>query len=531
MNRIQSNYLRAAALLLCAAFMLLPLGGCSGDPTGKIFRYDINGDVTNLDPQFSTDHGARIVLDNLFEGLVAQSPDGDIIPAVAKSWQVSADNLTYTFHLREDARWSNGDIVTAVDFVFTFQRLFRDDSPHAGKFLAVANAKAVQEGTAGISTLGVHADGAHQLVISLEYADPLFLTMLADPAAAPCNERVFSTSRGRYGLEEGLVCSNGPFALYSWSATMLQLRQSEYYQSERSVLAGGVNFYTGRDAAAQFLDGKTDVALLSREQQESLPNNAETRPIERTVWCIVFNQDHATWGNALLRQGLALAINHELMGENVPASFKPATLFVPEAMRVMGKPYRPSAFVETPMEFDTQRAMRLFDLGLEAKGLRELPPNTTILIPEDAKTQLNMGELQQGWQKVLSAYVNFETYTAAEVQRRLYSGEYQMLVMPMSPANADVETLLGAFRSDSNQNYFGYRSAVYDSLLDSAAAQNTPTDAIDKYAQAEKQLLIDATVIPLYSETSYLALANGVRDLEVSPFGDHVYFKYALKDR
>lgn len=528
MKRNSIPVLQCLALLLAVP---LALAGCGGDPAGKIFRYDLSGSITNLDPQFATEDGARIVLDNLFEGLVVQNADGDILPGAAKSWEISADRLTYTFILRSDARWTSGDALTAADFVFTFQRLFSDSSPHAGKYTAIRNAGVIQRGEAGVSALGVRADGSHRLIISLEYADPLFLSSLTDPAAAPCNEQAFTAARGRYGLEADLVCSNGPFELRSWSEANLQLRQSETYRSERPTVAGGVNFYLGREASEQFLDGKTDVALLSREQQENLPNGAEVRPVQKTVWCIVFNQDHAVWGNALLRQGLSLAIDRELMATGVPASVNPATLLAPDAMRVMGKPYRELVTVETPLEFDTQRAVRLYEMGLDAQGLRELPGNATILIPEEARLSLNIGELQQGWQKVLAAYINFDNATASQIQGSLSSSDFQMLVMPMTPGNSDITTLLSAFRSDSPQNYFGYRSAVYDALIDSAQDQVTPEAAAEKYAQAEKQLLIDAAVIPLFYETSYLAMSGGTSDIEVSSFGDHVYFKYALKDR
>lgn len=528
MKQVHGVIRRALALLLCAA--LLFAVGCGSDPAGKTFRCDIPERVANLDPQFATASSARLILYNLFEGLLHRSPEGELLPGVARSYTVSQDGLRYTFELREDAVWSNGEPVTAADFVFTFRRLLRDGSPYAQMYAAIQGAQAVLDGTGDVSGLGVTAETAHRLVIALERPDSLLLERLCDPAAFPCNEQAYTASRGRYGLDMNSIATNGPFELNRWDDVRISVQKSESYRSEQETVAGMVHFFIGRDAAEQFLDGKTDLALLTGAQRDELrEGEAEILPITRTVWCIVFNQDSRLFGNALLRQGLAYSLDRENLAVGLSPGYAPTSLLVPDAMRVAGKPYREFGQHVASLEYDPQEGKRLFRLGLDALGYTELPGGVIILVPENAKADLAADVIQQGWQKYLSAYVNFEVAGATQIQNRLRNGDYQMLLMPFTPADSDILTLLGAFRSDSAQNYFGYAHDLYDSLLEQAGAQPTPERAAAKYAQAESALLSDAVVLPVAFEPSFLALASGVECLEISPFGDYIYFKYAQK--
>lgn len=522
---------RLAILLACCVLLL---AGCKSDSTGKVFRYDIPEAVVNLDPQFASDSTARLILGNLVEGLLVQSADGEIEPGVAESYTLSEDKMTYTFQLREDAAWQGGEPVLAADFVFAFHRMFTLNSPFASGYAAIQNARDVMDGRMSATMLGVKADGDHTLTITLDHPDPFFPERLCDPCAAPCNQKMFEESRGRFGLEPKFVPSNGPFYLHSWdNEKSLALRQNENYRSEKPAVAGRVTFYVGRENATdQFLDGKTDLALLPYDQQEKLDaTRANVTPIRKTVWCIVFNQNDSEWGNALLRQGLAYTVDHQSVGEGLPVGFAPTSVLVPDAISIMGKPFRESALAESPLALDTQQGQRLFELGLKALGRDQLPTSTTIYIPEIARDTLHIGAtVQQGWQKYLSAYINFVVATPREIENRFQTGDYQMLLMRFTPATADITSLLGAFASDSSQNHFGYNNVRYDELLQSAKDQDTVEKATEKYVQAETMLLSDAVVIPLYSQTTYLAVDSRVQGLEVSPFGDRIQFKYASKD-
>jgi oligopeptide transport system substrate-binding protein len=151
-------------------------------------------------------------------------------------------------------------------------------------------------------------------------------------------------------------------------------------------------------------------------------------------------------------------------------------------------------------------------------------------MPDIAFTSLNLTAIQQGWQEDLGAFLHLSVQSPSQIQESFQAGEYQILLMPFTPASDDVAALFGAFASDSRPNYFGYQNVVFDDLLRSAEVQPTARLAVEKYAQAESLLLSDGVVVPLFFETSYLALGNETSDLVYSPLGDQVFFKYARRE-
>lgn len=521
---------KTVTILLCA--LLLVLYGCSKDAAGKIFRYDIPGPVENLDPQFATDATARMIIGNIYEGLVVHEPDGEIKPGVAERYTLSDDGLTYTFFLREGANWQNGDAVTAQDFVFTFRRMFDPGapSPYAADYLAVKNAEPVIAGSAPLTSLGVSARDDRTLVIVLEHADPFFLELLAASAAMPCKEDFFTGSRGKYGLGEKFIHGNGPFLLNRWDNTKyILLRPNERYVSQLPTLAGGVNLYIGRgDVDAQFLDGKSDLAAINYSTHAALGQEQGGVSFDKTVWCIVFNQKNGVWGNPLLRQGLAHAVDRAALAQQLPQNFTSTSVFVPPDIRLLDKPYRDYAGSRSPLGFDPERGRYLFQLGLAALELDALP-STTLYVPDTPASSLYVGMMQQGWQQNLSAYINITKATPLQIEERLQTEDYQMLLMPFSPASPRMGSLLGVFASGSGQNYFGYYSALYDQAVENAASADSIEKSGEAYARAEALLLGDAVVIPLYFETSYYAFAKGTTGIEIAPFAGRINFKYGEK--
>ena len=222
----------AALVVVCVACTLLFAGCARYSPA--IIRVDISSPVHNLDPQFATDPTARMLIANLFEGLMVQDSDGQLRLGAAAGYSVSPDGLTYTFTLRDDLRWQDGSAVTSRDFVFAFRRIFSPHapSPFAGEFLAITNAERVMAGEASHITLGVLARDPQTVIFILERPDPGFLASLAHTAAMPCNQSAFEQTMGRYGLAIGYLVSNGPFTLGRWNASQIHLNRSEYFRED-----------------------------------------------------------------------------------------------------------------------------------------------------------------------------------------------------------------------------------------------------------------------------------------------------------
>lgn len=140
-----------------------------------------------------------------------------------------------------------------------------------------------------------------------------------------------------------------------------------------------------------------------------------------------------------------------------------------------------------------------------------------------------MGVVQQSWQKNLSAHINIQQIPMQQMESNLLSGSYEIMLLPFTPQGPRIESLLSAFTSRSSQNYFGYQNPRYDQLLSQALDEESFDVATTRYVQAEKTLLADAVVIPVYGETSWYATGKGVEGVEVFPFGGRIEFKYGVK--
>lgn len=509
-------------ILLCAVLLL---AGCRR-PSVRIIRFDLPGAVISLDPQFTTEPAARMILRNTGEGLLRRGENNTLEPGVAERWEISPDGTSYRFFLRRDAFWQNGEPVTAADFAFALRRLFQPGglSPHAEDFGMISGAGALLSGESGVWRLEVYARGERELEIRLEHPSPLFLDLLATPAALPCNEAFFEECRGRYGYEQRFTLSNGPFLVESWeNDVMIKLRPNG--QSTSQPVCGGVNLYPERKTAPleNLKKSSSDAAFLSLAEASEL-SETDFDLFERsgTVWCIVPNRNAAYWGNSLLHQGLALAADREKL--ELPARLEAFGALVPPPSRLAGELFR--ALVpahEVAQKPDLIRAKNLFEMGKQAVPGGDLPA-AAFYVPDDQDVSLAAGNLAQRWQNELSAYVTLRREPLETVQKRLNGSDFDLLLLPFSPTDPRADSMLETFRSG---NSFGYDNPLYDELLDSARAAATLDEAAERYSAAESLLLRDAVIIPLFIEKTVFATASNLNGLAPAAFLEDVDFRYA----
>ncbi|MDE6579850.1 MAG: peptide ABC transporter substrate-binding protein, partial [Ruminiclostridium sp.] len=304
------------------ALSVIACTGCSKDDgENYIFKYDIAQNPRTLDPQTATDSSSYEIIANMFEGLLRIDNEGNIQNAVAEKYTVSADGLVYTFELRKDVFWTDGDKFeaqcTAKDFVFAFQRLFRPStkSKTAGDFFCIKNAKEINKGTiTDMSELGVKTDGDFKLVITLEAPTPSFPSMLTTAPAMPCNEEYYNSTDGRYGLYADAIASNGAFYLFRWNYDQwskdnnsIVMRANKKNKENQDIYPYGLNFFIEEDDSYQnFLDESSHVYIASGANAIRLLNKGyEYSESENRIWGIVFNTKSKAFKSEELRKALA----------------------------------------------------------------------------------------------------------------------------------------------------------------------------------------------------------------------------------
>ena len=337
----------------------------------------------NLDPQLAVSSEDVTAVMHLFRGLMRLDASGEPQPDAAESWTVSEDGKVYTFTLKEDLEWvwyrqRNQDYlraVTAEDYVYGFQRVFDPEtgSPYADDFSCIAGSEAVREGRADPSTLGVEAVDERTVRITLETADPEFLTKLCLPGAMPCNREFFDSTEGSYGLSSSSVMGNGPFYLYNWTSEGLFLRRStsgSAINNLRLVLRDPEDTASPADRVR---DGSSG-AELSDTAAEDLAQIAYT---SRT-WGLLFNcsSEDNPLANVSVRQALASAATGADL--TLPSGCEPAQGLIPPSVNYAGESYRTAVGSALFTASDP--------VALYQQGMAELGQTTSASWPRRAAT-------------------------------------------------------------------------------------------------------------------------------------------------
>ena len=525
-------------ILLLVVLLIFSMTACGSDSSaGQVIAYDIPAAVKNLDPQFATSDTARMIISNTFEGLFRQLPSGKVENCLAASYEVSPDKLTYTFHLRDDASWSNGDPVTAMDFEFALRRMFDSAafSPYASQFSAIENAGLILSGGADQSALGVSATDSRTLIIRLERPDHLLLERLASSYAVPCNKLFFESTSARYGLAKETMIFNGPYVVRTWSDNAVALRQNTQYSDMDSVIAAGANLYIPSsdkdqptEPLSRFLSGETDACKIDYQSlSKVLDKKGSYTSFEDTVWILVLNCGSPRLSNPDIRRALSYTVDRTLFEQYLPGNLHTTSMLIPPAVSFAGSSFRESAGNVSPVLPSPEIGKRYYDAGLAALGLNRLSLNE-LLVCDENSIPLLTGFLQQAWQKNLGLYTGIVKLSREDLLSRVSGGDFEAAVLPVSASYSSPDAILSAFTSDSPQNYAAYRSDSYNELLQSTATMDSD-DQFTAYMQAEQQLLEECVVIPLFFETSYYAMAKGVSDIEFSPFLSGIYFRNARK--
>lgn len=518
---------RAGALFLCLALCFLT--ACSS--SSSIIFYDIPAGVTTLDPQRATDETARMIISNSFEGLLRQMPDGTLVPAAAQRYEVSDDQLTYTFFLNSGLTWSNGSPLTAHDFEFALRRLFDPISlsPFAPSFISIRGAQDIISGHDSHDTLGIKATNDHTLVLTLARPDSLLPELLASSFSMPCNEQFFRSTRARYGLSLDTLIFNGPFNVSYWdNESLIRLRPNASFHDSGALQIDGVNLYINQEGASErFLDGKTDACKMDYSAMAAVTERGgSTQRFEDIVWVLAVNLD--TIDNPNMRRAIAHSVDRSLFSGLLPENLRPTSTLIPPALQVSGHSYREYAGDESPIASDMQLAQQQLDIGLSALDATRIELSE-ILVCDDEVQPLIAGMLQRNFERHLSLSTGLVRLPKDELISRVQSGDYQAAIFPISAPYSSPDSILNMFRSDNAENFSGYKNEAFDSLLDSMMSATTQT-RLDIYKRAEQMLLSDCAIVPLFLETSYYASAKGVEGIGFSPYLSGIVFRDAQKD-
>jgi oligopeptide transport system substrate-binding protein len=511
--------MRRIALIALAA---LPLG-CGGGPDRPApdpgtLRMGNGGEPKSLDPQIVTGIIEERVLSSLFEGLVnidfnTMKP----IPGVAESWGISGDGLTYTFHLRDDAKWSNGDPVTANDFVYSWRRILTPAlaAEYAYLLFPIENAEAYNAGTlADFDEVGVQAPNDHTLVVKLRAPTPYFLTLQIHFSYYPVHAETINAfgevaQRDTAWTRPGNHVSNGPFRLIAWTPNKeIVVEKNPAYWDAENVALERIVFLPIQDPSTeerQFRAGEIDVTNqlpISKiaEYQKKRPEVLEINPVIATEF-IRFNTTHAPFDDPRVRLAFAHAIDRRALVEHVMRGGQtPATNFVPPGLG--SYVYGGSEEVEVPTtrhDFDPDRAKALLAEAGYPGG--EGFPEVTMIYDTNDNNRRYCEAVQNMWLTHLGVRVQLQNMDGKSWLSSMISLDYDLARSFWVADYPDASNFLEMFYATSGNNRTGFADFAYESDVRRALDLADPVARDAAFDAAERRLLAAAPISPVYFQT------------------------------
>lgn len=529
-------------ILFCTIFVV-NLAGCqkkSDLPENQIIKYNIDNEPRTLDPQICNDSSSNIIVMNIFEGLTKLDSNENITNGAALSWEISPDNLVYTFHLKKDLFWSDKEKtpLTANDFVFGLQRALDKytNSPKAYTLYCIKNARNININGAPFTTLGVTALDDYTLSVELDYPVDNFLYLMATAPAMPCNKDFFEKSNGQYGLESSTIISNGPFKIksrYGWDHyNTLNIVKNENYNGNNKPVPAGISFTIGKDITdtVNLIKNSTlDAAFLPMEQIDKAKNeNLCLSSFKDTLWGLTFNNESEIFSNLNIRLGFLKSLNREYILSSIPENCEISNDIVLDGLNANGDNFRNIAGNNLCIKEDSN-AKNVLSLGIDQLQLRDLP-SISILCLDTPIVKKIVSNIIENLNGKLGYYFNMEPVSKSTLISRVYSANYQIAFAPISADSNSTFDFLNKFRSGNNKNIANLNSPEYDKLLDSSLLSSNK-DSIKYLISAEKILNDNAIFYPMYVQNRYFATSNKLSKLIIHKYNQGIDFCFATKTK
>lgn len=530
-------------VLLLALALVFTFAACGatdeGEEGGEVvasgnttFTFSLTS-VPSIDPVMFDSSPCQIVDKMFMEGLIRLNGE-ELNPGIAESWEFNEDNTQLTFHLREDAVWSDGQPVTANDFVYSFQRLADPETaaPYSwvlGDFVVNANA-IMYDGTMDVSELGVSAPDDYTFVIDFETPAPFYLSFLDMPCFYPARQDLYEAYGQEYATAADKMVCNGPFCVseYTVDQKLVMVKNENYWNAdaikltEVTCLIGVDNdtalslLQTGdldmaetitTEVAAPYI---ADPSLLGDDiVVETFPPGAED------WWSInVSSTENPILGNADFRLALNYGLDREqfitITTEDV---YEPATRFVmPLVAGVDGffvDEYPIEA--EYPATADLEAAQAYLASAMEAMGISDPSEITISLKIADTTPKLIAENCQAQWQENLGINVTIDTVTYKAMLADRREGNFDLVYAGWIPDYNDPYTYLGYFMSSSYENGGHWENADYDNNI-IEGNKLSGAERMQMLADAENILLEEGALVPLQVRTKAFAYKEGFTD-------------------
>lgn len=551
-------------IALTSTIVLAACGGGSGsdkasdsaskDSSGKMAKkQELNliesAEIPTMDSVMNTDTVGSIVMNNVFEGLYRQDLDNNpVLGMAAEEPKISDDKLTYTFKIRDDAKWSNGDPVTAGDFVFSWRRLVDPTTAAPYSYMmdgVIANASAVIAGEKQPDELGVKAVDDKTLEIQLERAVPYFKGLLSLAMYYPQNEKFVTEQGEKYASNSDALVYNGPFKLAAWDGTGLswEYDKNDTYWDKDTVKLDKINVDVVKETSTAlnlYDDGQIDRMVLTGEYVQTRQDDPDLKKFPTSsVFFLKFNQERngkaTPLANENIRKALSMAFDKQAYADTVLQNGSvPANGLVPAGLAKDPKNDKDFRKENGDLsKYDAKKAQEFWKKGLKELGVDKLDLEFLSDDTENAKrsSEFMQGQLEENLEglKITLRNVPFKV--------RIDNNDKQDYDIQLSGWGADFSdpiNFLELFETGNGNNKSGFSNEKYDSLLKeiSTTSLTDPEKRWEQMLEAEKVLFDNGAIAPIYQRYWAVLEKPTVKDIGYHLVGADYSYKWTyLEDK
>ena len=525
----------AGATVLIAGSTLAACGSNSNSSSSsakKTINWMDSAEIPTMDISKATDVTSFNQLGNVEEGLYRLGKNSKVENALATDTKVSKDGKTWTFTLR-DSKWSNGDKLTAKDFVYSWRRTVnpKTASQYAYLFEGIHNATQISAGKAPVNSLGVKAEGDNKLVVTLDKRIPYFKLLMGFPLFFPQNQKVVEANGSKYGTSSKTTAFNGPFVQKGWTGSNLswKLVKNKNYWDKKNVKLDAINYSvqkTPSTAYNLYQSNKLDATILDSQQTKNLKHQkGYTLRDTAATFYLQFNQKKKIFQNADLRRAISMSINRKALGSALGGANTPATSLTSKGVvNHDGKDWSEVVGDKKNAAYNPTEAKKLYKKALKELGVKNV--SFTILSDDTDSGQKTTETLQSQLEenlkgmKVSVANVPFKTRL-----NRSTNGNFDIVVSGWSADFADPISFVDLFTSKNAQNNGKWSNSQYDKLIADSKTTADTTKRWDDLEKAEKILLSDEGIAPLYYKTEAWLVRPDIKGIVYNGAGLNYNFK------
>lgn len=523
-------------VVLMAATVLSACGGASTKSAKEEITVNVGGEPLTIDPSTnsSTDGGTYIM--HAFEGLTKIDKNGKTVAGVAKNWDVSSDGTKYTFHLRDDAKWSDGQPVKAQDFEYSWKRALdpATASEYAYQLWYLKNGQAASEGSKKVDEVGVKATDDKTLEVTLEYPTTYFLDLVHFPTYMPLRKDIIDKYKDQWIQKPETYIGNGAYKMTAWNhKDSIVFEKNDQYYDKDSIKLKKITWKLMEDdtaALSSYEAGEVDVinGLIPQAETKNLidAKKAKVYPMVGTYY-VYFNIAKKPLDDARVRKALALAIDRKYIVENVTmAGQKPAVAPVPYQVpgAEAGKDFRSEGEALIQETANVTEAQKLLaDAGYPGgKGF----PEIEIYYNTQSGHKAIMEAIQQQWKTNLGITVKNPVMEWKVLQDKVNNKDFTMARMGWIGDYNDPMTFLDMWTSTSSQNNTNFANKDFDNYILEAKKSNDQKVRMEAMHKAEKIFMDEMPAMPIYYYVSVVLHGDNIKNMNVDMLG-FTYLHYA----